>query len=230
MITPQTFAEGMALIAERWNREWGPNLQAVYYEQLTEALDDDQFIAGVKRCIRTAGLTPPSIQQIIDAGSPPPDETDEAAKAFRAILSAPDYLPTRGAFFSTHTIEQRFGVVAARAFVGSGGERRWNGMSDADIPFALKDFTAAYRAALAIQRTTGELLSLSAKPAPRLPSRQEAERRLTEGQARRALEEENRVRAHYGLEPKALPPASGGNGHGEPSALGSLIPPMPEAP
>lgn len=203
-ITDTMFAKGWGVLAARWKNDATPALQAVYFEQLDAEMDDDTFVAAVKLIVRNQRFFP-SIQEIIDAATPPADVDAEAAEVFRAILNNPLYLPTRGSFFNAHTVQERHGVVAAHAFVASGGERRWNAITDADTPFALRDFASAYRLAKGEERARGQLEQLGVKPPKLFPSKPEAQKMLADGLATRLMGEVNEVRERFGLPPVEPP-------------------------
>lgn len=175
MISERSWEEGWKVLAARWKTDATPTLAAVYLEQLEAELDDQQWEAACKRVVRTQDFFP-KIQTLIDAAIPPADEQGEAAKLFRTILNHPEYLPNRGSYFNAHAIEAKYGRAAAHAFVESGGERRWDKMSDSDTAFVLKDFTLSFLRLKQHERIVGELEALGVPRHRIAPSEQEVKK------------------------------------------------------
>lgn len=202
-ITPEVFAEGVALLAERWNREMSPELSATYYEQLTAELDDDAYIAGVKLTIRHLQFWP-SIQDIIDRASPRPPERVDAGRIFTAILRSPEYTP-RGHFYDVARIQREHGTAAARAFQSIGGEARMLHLGERDVAFALREFTEAYVSLKDSEQRFGELAPLLPGEHPMRKAIAAAAAVATPAQRQAAAELERIDRAQQGLAQRALP-------------------------
>jgi hypothetical protein len=209
MIAAETFAQGIALLAERFRHEPSPAMCAVYYEQLSAELDDPHFVAAVKLVIRardTAYAYYPSIQDLIDAGRPPGVRPEsEAGAIFTAIQANPLYSPERGSFYHAGTVEERHGIAAAKAFNAIGGAARFNTLRTSDLPFALKEFCAAYAEQVETARAIGQLESLGAKALPRSDDPDERRKLAVYARNVRKIEQANAARERLGMEPLALP-------------------------
>ena len=148
-VRKQTFNYGMGLLAERYNREISAEMAALYAEQLRD-LDDAEFTAAVKLAVARPGKFPsdfPSIDELRALARPAVAATVEAGEILMRILSdarCKGYSPQAGTMYLLGPIAEHYGDVAARAFLGIGGTRRVIAMSDASLPFVLKEFRECY--------------------------------------------------------------------------------------
>lgn len=143
------FAEGMALLSERYNRELSPGLSAVYLEEaLAAGLTGDEFVAGVKGVIRECEFFPTS-GQLVQFARPTMDPAVAAGEVFTAILNDRRlrHQAVAGEVWSIAAIADLYGEVAARAVLAVGGVRRLARLTEQDLPFVLRDYREAFASA-----------------------------------------------------------------------------------
>lgn len=149
MIGARTFSYGMGLLTERYSREISAEMAKVYADSLKD-LENDEFIAAVKLAIARPGKFPsdfPSIDELRALARPSPTADVEAGEILMQILDDAEcksYTPQRGTSYLVGAIAERYGDAAARAFIGIGGTRRVIAMTDAALPFVLKEFRESY--------------------------------------------------------------------------------------
>lgn len=142
-LTARVFAEGMALLAERWNREISPSMSRLYAEGLKD-LGAELFIVGVKLAIDQETFFP-SPARIRELARPTVSADVRAGEMLGKVLAAGVHGPN-GRTWSLTTIAEKCGGAAARAYTAVGGGYRLAALTDADFPFLLRDFTKAFAA------------------------------------------------------------------------------------
>lgn len=139
-LTATVFAQGMALLAERWNREISPGMSRIYANALKD-LGGALFIVGVTRAIEELTFFPSAAE--IRKLARPEVAPEARAGALLASVDACGVHGPHGRTWSIATVTEKCGSAAALAFIAIGGGRRLAGMADADFPFALRDFAKA---------------------------------------------------------------------------------------
>lgn len=140
-LTATVFAEGMALMAERWNREISPTMSRLYATALRD-LGASLFMVGVERAVTELTFFP-SAKEIRDLARPGISAEVRAGEVFGKVLAAGVHTP-HGRRWDLETVEAQCGEAARRALVSIGGGRRLSDMTDDAFPFVLRDFTAAF--------------------------------------------------------------------------------------
>lgn len=143
-LTKAIFAEGIGMIADRWNREVPPSTSAVMAEWLTEQqCTADEFITGVKRAI-AEDEWPPSAKRILDLARPVASAEVRAGFVFAKIRSLGKYIVPHGVRWNLDEIGRECGDSALRALVSIGGPRRLVDMTEESSHFLLRDFAKAF--------------------------------------------------------------------------------------
>lgn len=140
-LTAAIFAEGMALLAERWNREISPTMSRLYATALRD-LGASLFMVGVERAVTELTFFP-SAKEIRDLARPGISAGVRAGEVFGKVLAAGVHTP-HGRRWDVDAVETQCGEAARRALVSIGGGRRLSDMTDDAFPFVLRDFTAAF--------------------------------------------------------------------------------------
>lgn len=166
-LTSTIFAEGMALLAERWNREISPTMSRLYATSLRD-LGASLFMVGIERAVTELTFFP-SAKEIRDLAQPGISPEIRGGEVFGKVLAAGVHTP-HGRRWDLDTVETQCGEAARRALVSIGGGRRLSDMTDDAFPFVLRDFTAAfaeYDRELSSRRAVDRLLTAGSS-APRI--------------------------------------------------------------
>lgn len=143
-LTKTIFAEGIAMISDRWNRDVAASTSAVMAEWLAEhQCTGDEFIAGVKRAI-AEDEWPPSAKRILELARPVASADVRAGEVFEQIRGLGRYIVPHGTRWEIDEIERECGEAARRALISIGGPRRLVDMTDDAVPFVLRDFAKAF--------------------------------------------------------------------------------------
>jgi hypothetical protein len=143
-LTKTVFAEGIGLIAARWNREIDANVSAVMAEWLADhQCTADEFITGVKRAV-AEDEWPPNAKRILELARPVAGAEARAGEIFDGILQLRKYHPGFGSRVALNDVEVKYGEAAMRAVVAVGGASRFTQMTDESRPFIQKDFVKAF--------------------------------------------------------------------------------------
>lgn len=140
-LTATIFAEGMALLAERWNREISPVMSRLYATALRD-LGASLFMVGIERAVTELTFFP-SAKEIRDLARPTISAEVRAGEVFGKVLAAGTHTP-HGRRWDLDTVEAECGEAARRALVAIGGGRRLSDMTDDAFPFVLRDYAAAF--------------------------------------------------------------------------------------
>lgn len=145
-LTAEVFAEGIAVLSARWNREIPAALSGVMAEWLArQNCTADEYIAGVKRAAAELQFFP-SAKEILELGRPElPGETAGAA-VFAALLELRKYVVPHGNRLALDDVEAQLGESARRALVAIGGSSRVINLTDEHYPFVCKEFSRHYAA------------------------------------------------------------------------------------
>lgn len=168
-LTSTIFAEGMALMAERWNREISPTMSRLYATALRD-LGASLFMVGVERAVTELTFFP-SAKEIRDLARPGISAEVRAGEVFGKVLAAGVHTP-HGRRWDLETVEAQCGEAARRALVSIGGGRRLSDMTDDAFPFVLRDFSAAFAEydRELVDRVAVDRLLTAFYAAPRLPA------------------------------------------------------------
>lgn len=143
-LTKTVFAEGIGLIAARWNRDVDPNVSAVMAEWLADhQCTADEFITGVKRAI-AEDEWPPNARRILELARPTASADARAGEVFAALLALRKHHPAVGMRLALNDVEVQLGEAAVRAVVAIGGASRLNNLTEEARPFVQKDFARAF--------------------------------------------------------------------------------------
>lgn len=142
-LTREVFAAGMALLAERWNREISPGLSRIYATALRD-LGGDLFVVGITRAIEEDEFFP-SPKRIRTLAVPTAPADVRGAELFASICTMGHHTP-HGSYFDLDEIETVHGEAARRAIVAVGGSQRLRTLTEDATPFVLRDFAKAFAA------------------------------------------------------------------------------------
>jgi hypothetical protein len=165
MIEPDTFVERMAELADRFNRPLHEATQRRYYELLSRELTTEEFIAAAELAFRNSSFWP-SPRELIEFIHPPRDLGLEASQAFDKMLAMGEPHPMGTCWLKSKIVEE-LGEATAVAFSAIGAQGRLRSITTDDLPWARREFIAAYKAA-AIDTNH----ALAAREALRFPRQQ----------------------------------------------------------
>jgi hypothetical protein len=144
MIEQDTFSERMSELADRFNRPLHEATVRRYYELLSRELTTEEFIAAAELAFRNSSFWP-SPRELIEYIRPPRDLGLEASQAFDKVLHAGEYTPQGQSWLRSKILEE-IGEPAAVAFSAIGAQGRLRGITTDDLPWARREFIAAYKA------------------------------------------------------------------------------------
>lgn len=144
MIEPDIFVERMAELADRFNRPLHEATQRRYYELLNRELTTEEFIAAAELAFRNSSFWA-SPRELIEFIHPPRDLGLEASQAFDKMLALGEPHPM-GTCWLRSKIVAEIGEPAAVAFSAIGAQGRLRGITTDDLPWARREFIAAYKA------------------------------------------------------------------------------------
>lgn len=144
MISTDVFIERMAELADRFNRPLHEATQRRYYELLNRELTTEEFIAAGELAFRNASFWP-SPKELIEYIRPPRDLGLEASIAFDKVLAIGKHT-VQGTSWLRSEIVEELGEPAAVAFSAIGAQGRLRGVTTDDLPWARREFIAAYKA------------------------------------------------------------------------------------
>lgn len=174
MIDKDVFLERMSELADRFNRPLHEQTQRRYFELLSRELTTEEFMGACELAFRNASFWP-SPKEMVDYIRPPRDLALEASQAFDKVLAIGEYTPQGTSWLRSRIVEE-LGEPAAIAFSAIGAQGRLRNITTDDLPWARREFIAAYRA-YAVQ-ASHELAATEARRLPRpqqlLPERARA--------------------------------------------------------
>jgi hypothetical protein len=145
MIDQLIFSEAMSVLADRFNRPLHPATIRKYHDSLSRELSTEEFVAAADLAFRDSSFWP-SPRELIEYIKPLPDLNLEAASAFDRVLALGKYTP-HGTSWLLSEVREDLGLEAAEAFSAIGAQGRLRNISTDDLPWARREFIAAYRAA-----------------------------------------------------------------------------------
>jgi hypothetical protein len=144
MIEPDVFVERMAELADRFNRPLHEQTQRRYYELLNREITTEEFIGAAELAFRNSSFWP-SPKELIEFIHPPRDLTLEASQAFDKMLALGEPHPMGTCWLRSKIVDE-IGEPAAVAFSAIGAQGRLRGITTDDLPWARREFIAAYKA------------------------------------------------------------------------------------
>lgn len=166
MIDKEKFAVAMGMLTDRFNRPLHPSVNRFYYETLSAELSTEEFLVASRLAMRQSQFWP-SPQQLIDFAKPEKNLDLEAAAMFDRVrlLGVPH--PAGMCWYREHVAE--LGAAALAGFSSIGAQERLRNLSTDDLPWARREFIAAYKAKA--QETKAEKQIADARAALAAPKR-----------------------------------------------------------
>lgn len=168
MIDKKIFATAMSILADRFNRPLHEATILRYREVLSRDLTTEEFVAAADLAFRDSAFWP-SPREMIEFVKPLQDISLEASIAFDKMLSMGEPHPA-GTCWRRDDILQQLGVPAAVAFTAIGAQGRLRSISTDDLPFARREFVAAYRATAIQQSKQSSATRALELAAPHMPA------------------------------------------------------------
>jgi hypothetical protein len=164
-IDRKRFAYWMGVIGDRCNRALSAETYGEYYRTLAESFDTPTFERAARAVFKTSEFWP-SPQAFIDAVRP--NLALAAADAFESVRQLAHRTGLHP-YWVADEISAKTGVPGLIAFRSIGGGERLAYLEAHDLPFARREFVAAYVAAVNAEDKGQPLLNwLETKSAPRL--------------------------------------------------------------
>jgi len=169
MIDKEEFAIAMGMLTDRFNRPLHPSMNRFYYETLSAELTTEEFLIGSRLAMRQSQFWP-SPQQLIEFARPEKNVELEAAGMFEKIRSLGT--PHQAGMVWRREQVAALGEAALAGFSAIGAQERLRHLSADDLPWARREFIAAYTARAA--ETKAEKQIEAARAAIRAPARAKA--------------------------------------------------------
>jgi len=161
MIPMDVFAGGMAVLSDRFNRALLQQTQLMYREILSRELTPQEFTAAVGVAFRECTFWP-SPKELVEFIHPPANIALQGAQAFDRLLELGER-GTGGAFWRKDRVADELGSAGEAAFAAIGANGRLRSIEISDLPWARREFIAAYKnAAEQLAREDLALRALSA--------------------------------------------------------------------
>lgn len=146
MIDTEIFSRAMGELADRFNRPLAPLTSRKYYATLNAELTTEEFVAAADIAFRDCTFWP-SPKELIEFVKPTPDLDLEAGRAFEQLRRLGETHPTAGMCWRRADVEDLLGEAGVAAFDAIGANERLRGLTAQDLPWARREFIAAYKAA-----------------------------------------------------------------------------------
>lgn len=146
MIDTEIFSRAMGELADRFNRPLAPLTSRKYYATLNAELSTEEFVAAADIAFRDCTFWP-SPRELIEFVKPTLDLNLEATRAFEQLRKLGELHPTAGMCWRRSEVEDRLGEAGVIAFDAIGANERLRGLTAQDLPWARREFIAAYKAA-----------------------------------------------------------------------------------
>lgn len=169
MIDKEEFAIAMGMLTDRFNRPLHPSMNRFYYETLSAELTTEEFLIGSRLAMRQSQFWP-SPQQLIEFACPEKSIELEAASMFAEVRALGT--PHQAGMVWRREQVAALGDLALAGFSAIGAQERLRHLSADDLPWARREFVAAYKAKAA--ETKADRQIESARLAIRTPARPKA--------------------------------------------------------
>ena len=169
MIDKEEFAIAMGMLTDRFNRPLHPSMNRFYYETLSAELTTEEFLIGSRLAMRQSQFWP-SPQQLVEFACPEKSVELEAASMFAEVRALGTPHPA-GMVWRREQVAA-LGDLALAGFSAIGAQERLRHLSADDLPWARREFVAAYKAKAA--ETKADRQIESARLAIRTPARPKA--------------------------------------------------------
>jgi hypothetical protein len=143
MIEKEEFAVAMGMLTDRFNRPLHPSMSRFYYETLSAELTTEEFLIGARLAMRQSQFWP-SPQQLIEFARPEKSIDLEAAGMFDKVRALGSPHPV-GMVWRREDVAA-LGESALAGFSAIGAQERLRHLSADDLPWARREFVAAYKA------------------------------------------------------------------------------------
>lgn len=166
MIDKEQFAIAMGMLTDRFNRPLHPSMNRFYYETLSAELTTEEFLIAARLAMRQSQFWP-SPQQLIEFVKPEKNIELEAAAMFDKVRALGFSHPA-GLCWRREEVAE-LGESALAGFSAIGAQERLRNLSADDLPWARREFVAAYKAKAADTKVERQIEA--ARASLRLPSR-----------------------------------------------------------
>lgn len=166
MIDKEQFATAMGMLTDRFNRPLHPTTNLFYYETLSSELSTEEFLIGARIAMRQSQFWP-SPQQLIEFAKPEKNVELEASAMFDRVRAL-GFAHPAGMCWRREQVAD-LGEPALAGFSAIGAQERLRNMSTDDLPWARREFIAAYKAKSAETRADRQIEN--ARSALRSPRR-----------------------------------------------------------
>jgi len=170
MIDKEEFAIAMGMLTDRFNRPLHPSMSRFYYETLSSELTTEEFLIGARLAMRQSQFWP-SPQQLIEFARPEKNIDLEAASMFAEVRALGFPHGSVGMCWRREQVAA-LGDLALAGFSAIGAQERLRHLSADDLPWARREFVAAYKAKA--QETKTDKQIEAARLALRAPGRAKA--------------------------------------------------------
>lgn len=143
MIDKEEFAVAMGMLTDRFNRPLHPSMSRFYFETLSAELSTEEFLIGARLAMRQSQFWP-SPQQLIEFARPEKSLDLEAAAMFDKVRALGQ--PHQAGMCWYRDEIAALGEPALAGFSAIGAQERLRHLSSDDLPWARREFIAAYTA------------------------------------------------------------------------------------